>query len=154
MTENLRRRHLEISQRAAIPFKSGILCRFEEEAKARMSQGGEGRETIPYLRRARDEAAAMFLVNPYYVSDAKRIGHQWWIGDWANYGERRWGELKPTAELAGFDYGTVRTYGWVANRCHFSRLSLYLTHLDYRRHTRVSLRTHSGCKADRDARAR
>ena len=48
-------------------------------------------------------------------------GHQWWIGDWANYGQQRYGELKKAAEAAGFDYGTVRNCAYVAKRFELSR---------------------------------
>lgn len=43
-------------------------------------------------------------------------GHQWWIGDWANYGEHRYGDIKRAAEEMGFDYGAVRVYAHVARR--------------------------------------
>jgi hypothetical protein len=67
-----RRRHLEISQRAAIPVKSGILEKLEDEARERMSQGAKGTEKIPDPSEARHKAAEMFLVNPHYISNARQ----------------------------------------------------------------------------------
>ena len=40
----------------------------------------------------------------------------WWIGDWLNYGERRWGEMYAQAlEETGYGYSTLRNDKWVAN---------------------------------------
>ena len=36
---------------------------------------------------------------------------QWWIGDWLNFGERKWGEKYTQAiEETGLDYDTLATY--------------------------------------------
>src|SRR5262245_25847386 len=45
-----------------------------------------------------------------------------WIGDWLNLGERRWGEKYTEAiEQTGFEYGTVRNAKYVAGRIEVSR---------------------------------
>jgi Thioredoxin len=46
----------------------------------------------------------------------------WWLGDWAAYGERRFGE-RYTAAMAvtGFDYQTLRNYAYIARRFDVSR---------------------------------
>lgn len=42
-------------------------------------------------------------------------GIQWWIGDWINYGEARWGEKYAQAlEETGFDYQTLQNQAYVA----------------------------------------
>lgn len=42
---------------------------------------------------------------------------QWWIGDWLNYGERRWGEKYAQAVLeTGKSYSTLTKYASVAGR--------------------------------------
>ena len=48
-------------------------------------------------------------------------GWPWWVGDWVNYGETRWGEKYAQAIDNGFDYGTVRNAAWVASRVDVSR---------------------------------
>lgn len=71
ISENLHRRHLTQSQRAAISLDAEAL--FAEEAKDRQRKG---KEKIPYPQetgQARDKAAEMFGVNERYVSDAKKI---------------------------------------------------------------------------------
>ena len=51
----------------ALPF-------FEEEAKKRMSLGGQGKQKIADLpRQSRDDAASLVGTNRQYVSDAKAI---------------------------------------------------------------------------------
>lgn len=46
----------------------------------------------------------------------------WWIGDWLNYGEDRWGEMYSQAlEATGFEYQTLRNDKWVANQIDLSR---------------------------------
>jgi len=43
-------------------------------------------------------------------------GVHWWIGDWLNYGERRWGETYQVAvERTGFSYSTVAHDAYVAS---------------------------------------
>jgi N6-adenosine-specific RNA methylase IME4 len=47
---------------------------------------------------------------------------QWWIGDWLNYGERRYGETYTQAmEATGLGYHTLRNAKWVAARWEMSR---------------------------------
>ena len=44
-----------------------------------------------------------------------------WIGDWLNYGERKWGEKYAQAiEETGLDYGTLANYVYVAKALPFS----------------------------------
>ena len=58
---------------------------------------------------------------------------QFAIGDWLNYGERRWGEKYDQAITAtGFDYGTLATYAWVAKQVEFSRRRENLPHSIHR----------------------
>lgn len=45
----------------------------------------------------------------------------WWIGDWLNYGEGRWGEMYSQAlEATGFKYQTLANDKWVAGKIDFS----------------------------------
>lgn len=45
----------------------------------------------------------------------------WWIGDWLNYGERRWGEMYSQAlEETGLKYQTLANDKWVAGKIDFS----------------------------------
>ena len=52
-----------------------------------------------------------------------RAGHmiQWWLGDWAAFGERRYGQLKEFAELNELDYGYLRNLAWVSQKVEASR---------------------------------
>jgi N6-adenosine-specific RNA methylase IME4 len=46
----------------------------------------------------------------------------WWLGDWLNFGERKYGEKYTAAlEATGFEYQTVRNAKWVAGRFELSR---------------------------------
>jgi hypothetical protein len=57
----------------------------------------------------------------------RRIGSitnasSWWLGDWAFYGEGRYGEkYKQAIAVTGLDYQTLRNYAWVAGRFDVSR---------------------------------
>jgi hypothetical protein len=57
----------------------------------------------------------------------RRIGgitnaSSWWLGDWAAYGEGRYGEkYKHGTAVTGLDYQTLRNYAWVAGRFDLSR---------------------------------
>ncbi len=54
------------------------------------------------------------------LSYIERAVH-WWIGDWINYGERRYGEMYSQAlEETGFTYETLRNDKWVANKIELS----------------------------------
>jgi len=45
---------------------------------------------------------------------------QWWIGDWLNYGERKWGEMYAQAiEETGLDYSTLSNYKAVSEKVQF-----------------------------------
>lgn len=49
-------------------------------------------------------------------------GVLWWIGDWLNYGERRYGEKHAQAiEATGLDYSSLSNAKWVSGRFEFSR---------------------------------
>lgn len=49
-------------------------------------------------------------------------GRLWWVGDWSNYGESRYGESHAEAiALTGLDYGTVRNCKYVAGQIELSR---------------------------------
>ena len=55
------------------------------------------------------------------LSRADKMVH-WWVGDWVNYGEDRWGERYAQAlDASKFAYGTVRNDAWVARRFALSR---------------------------------
>jgi macrodomain Ter protein organizer (MatP/YcbG family) len=46
----------------------------------------------------------------------------WWIGDWVNFGERKYGEEYAQAlDATNYDYGTLRNQKWVASRFVLSR---------------------------------
>ncbi len=81
---NLQRRHLTPSQRAAIAVD--VLPLLEREARGRQRAAAEqtnlalGRqaaetlpEKLPEASEARSQAAAVFSINPHYVSDAKKL---------------------------------------------------------------------------------
>src|SRR5262245_7373505 len=41
----------------------------------------------------------------------------WWIGDWVNFGERKYGEKYSEAlEATEYSYETLRAAGWVAGQ--------------------------------------
>ncbi len=46
----------------------------------------------------------------------------WWIGDWLNFGEQKWGEMYAQAlETTNYDYATLADAKWVASRVELSR---------------------------------
>jgi hypothetical protein len=55
-----------------------------------------------------------------WTQAGRRLGQMnravgWWVGDWLNYGQSRYGEKYLTAsEITGLDPGTLRHYAWVA----------------------------------------
>ncbi len=91
LSENLHRRHLDKSQRAAIAVEAQALREAERKARERQQEGrrkggrtgGRGRqqddsfqERIPESKptpRPRDEVAQQFGTNPRYIQDAKAI---------------------------------------------------------------------------------
>jgi len=47
---------------------------------------------------------------------------QWWIGDWLNFGERRYGETYAQAvDATDYEAGTLRNAKWVASKVEMSR---------------------------------
>ena len=52
-----------------------------------------------------------------------RAGHmiQWWLGDWAAFGELHYGQLKEFSELNELDYGYLRNMAWVSSKVQVSR---------------------------------
>lgn len=59
-----------------------------------------------------------------------------WIGDWLNFGERKWGEKYAQAiEETGLDYGTLRNYAWVSREL---PLSLRRDNLSYSAHKEIA----------------
>ncbi len=56
-----------------------------------------------------------------FINNADKSIH-FWIGDWLNYGEAKWGEMYEQAiEATGFDYQTLRDDKYVASRVELSR---------------------------------
>jgi hypothetical protein len=56
-----------------------------------------------------------------FLNKAEGAVH-WWLGDWANYGEHRWGEMYTQAiEATGFAEQTIMNDKWVAGALEFSR---------------------------------
>ena len=39
----------------------------------------------------------------------------WWIGDWANYGERQYGDIRGAADALGYERGSFWDAKWVAS---------------------------------------
>jgi len=84
LSQNLHRRHLDKSQRAAVAVQAEAMREAERKAEERQEAHGHtapGRkktleEIIPQVNRApqaRDEVARQFGTNPRYVQDAKAI---------------------------------------------------------------------------------
>jgi hypothetical protein len=49
-------------------------------------------------------------------------GVHFWVGDWLNYGEAKWGEMYEKAiEKTGFEYDTVRKDRYVSSKIEFGR---------------------------------
>jgi len=60
----------------------------------------------------------------------------WWIGDWLNYGEGKWGEMYAQAvEVTGWEYDRLRTTKWVANAV---KLSFRKDNLSWTHHVHVA----------------
>lgn len=60
----------------------------------------------------------------------------WWIGDWLNYGEDRWGEMYSQAlKATEFEYQTLRDDKWVAAQV---ELSLRKDNLSFSHHKEVA----------------
>ncbi len=50
------------------------------------------------------------------VLSAMQRSSSWWLGDWWNAGEKRWGERAAQATGLGVSAGTLSTAAWVASR--------------------------------------
>jgi hypothetical protein len=81
----------------------------------------------PADRSHRFQPTALVLPERLPFDAWERLGHdvlrpmargvQWWIGDWLNYGERRYGEKYAQAiDATGYDYSTLNGMRWVAER--------------------------------------
>jgi hypothetical protein len=46
---------------------------------------------------------------------------KWWIGDWAAFGLRKYGQLKEFAEINGINYQSLRDMAWVSEKVELSR---------------------------------
>jgi len=58
---------------------------------------------------------------------------QWWIGDWLNYGEFKWGEkYKEAEEKTGFNYDYIRNLKYVSENIEFVRRHTNLTWAHHR----------------------
>jgi N6-adenosine-specific RNA methylase IME4 len=60
----------------------------------------------------------------------RQINHAalWWIGDWLNYGERRYGETYSQALDEGdYEYQTLNAAAWVSRQIEFMRRRINLT---------------------------
>ncbi len=56
-----------------------------------------------------------------FINNADKSVH-FWIGDWLNYGEAKWGQMYEQAiERTGLDYGTLRNDKYVASQVQLSR---------------------------------
>lgn len=74
---------------------------------------------------ARPSRAIGFAVGVFALVAGDMRSHEtfarWWVGDWLNYGEQRWGEMYAQAEVTtGWDYQRLRDAKWVANGVHLS----------------------------------
>lgn len=72
-SQNIKRRHLDTSQRAMIAAK--LRDSFDALAKVRMSEGGKGKENFPDLQKgqARDQAGAALNVSGKSVDMATKV---------------------------------------------------------------------------------
>lgn len=60
----------------------------------------------------------------------------WWIGDWLNYGEQKWGEMYAQAiDATGFDYETLKADKWVSAKIELVRRR---TNLSWSHHQEVA----------------
>lgn len=63
-------------------------------------------------------------------------GVQWWIGDWLNYGERRYGEMYAQAEvITERENQTLRNYKWVSANV---EMSVRTDNLSWNHHLQVA----------------
>lgn len=60
----------------------------------------------------------------------------WWIGDWLNYGEAKWGKKYEAAvEVIGYDYVTLKAAAWVARSI---KVSTRIQSLSWSHHREVA----------------
>lgn len=60
---------------------------------------------------------------------------KWWIGDWAAFGLKKYGQLKEFAEANGFNYQTLRNLAWVSEKVELSRRR---DNLEWSKHAEVA----------------
>jgi hypothetical protein len=68
-----------------------------------------------------------------------------WIGDWLNYGEQKWGEMYTQAlDATEFDYGTLRDDKWISSKIQLSDRSDNLAKALLRHHYLQKLKKKDG----------
>lgn len=87
--------------------------------------------SVPATGKARVTETALDLDSDLSAEEWEEIGHMlgranrasaWWIGDWINYGEARWGEKYNEAErITGLAYKTLRNYASLCQQFELSR---------------------------------
>jgi hypothetical protein len=60
---------------------------------------------------------------------------KWWLGDWAAFGLRKYGQLKEFAEANGINYGGLRQMAWVSSSVELSRRR---DNVDWSKHMEVA----------------
>ena len=60
---------------------------------------------------------------------------KWWLGDWAAFGLRKYGQLKEFAEANGINYGGLRNLAYVSDAIELSRRR---DNLDWSKHAEVA----------------
>jgi hypothetical protein len=79
---------------------------------------------------ARFEPVQLFLPEETSLEDWAAIGRklcradqvmQWWLGDWAAFGARKYGQLKEFAEANNLNYAGLRQAAWVSQSVELSR---------------------------------
>ncbi len=85
----------------------------------------DGRARTPYTQVGHRLPASLSFER--WQALGRRIGSitnasSWWLGDWAFYGEGRYGKkYKQAIAVTGLDHQTLRNYAWVAGRFDVSR---------------------------------
>lgn len=70
-----------------------------------------------------------------FIKNADKSVH-FWIGDWLNYGEAKWGKMyQEVIEVTGFDYQTLMNDKWISASIQFS---LRRENLSYSHHKEVA----------------
>lgn len=84
--------------------------------------GGPPSEGTVFLMNFQDEGNNAFSKSALAYVCRAGAAVQWWIGDWLNYGERRYGEVYAQAlDATGLDYQTLRDVKWVCSTYPVSR---------------------------------